>query len=133
MRTATSNLIVLTVETVDDKILGTAIDGDIRVMFATENTELNQRLFLPEANLVVSGKIRLGQEICTIGIWITSVIAIVSLPNPVTPEIEAPDEIEVVAAVEAPADVGAPVTATKQKRASSRGSKKAKAADEAEP
>jgi hypothetical protein len=102
MRTATSNLVVLEAEIVDNKILGTAIDGDIKVLFAVAASEVNQRLFVPEANLVVTGKIRLGREICTIGIWITSVIAVVSLPDP---------------------------TATKQKRTSSR-AKKVKSARE---
>lgn len=80
---------------------------------------LEGRCFVPEANLVVTGKIRLGREICTIGIWITSVITVVSLPAPVTAEIEAPAEIEVVAEVEAPK------TAIQQKRTAR--SKKAKA------
>jgi hypothetical protein len=127
MRTANSNLIVLEAEIVDAKILGTAIDGDIKVLFAVAASEVNQRLFVPEANIVVTGKFRLGREICTIGIWITSVIAVVSLPNPVTAEVEAPVEMAVAAEVEVPA------LATKQKRASSRTSKKAKAVGELAP
>jgi hypothetical protein len=114
MRTATSNLIVLAAETADNKITGTAIDGDIKVLFAVNASEVNQQLFLHEANLVVSGKIRLGREICTIGMWITSVVAVVYLPVP--------------AEVEAPAEIEAPATATKQKRASR--SKKTKAVTE---
>jgi hypothetical protein len=109
MRTATSNLIVLEAQVVDNTITGTAIDGDIKVLFAIDASEVNQRLFVPEANLVVTGKFRLGREICTIGIWITSVLAVVSLPDPVAAEIEAP------------------VTTPKQKRAASRTSKKAEA------
>jgi hypothetical protein len=127
MRTANSNLIVLEAEIVDAKILGTAIDGDIKVLFAVAASEVNQRLFVPEANLVVTGKFRLGREICTIGIWITSVIAVVSLPNPVTSKVEAPAEIEAAAEVEVPA------LATKQKRATSRTSKKTKAVGELTP
>jgi hypothetical protein len=118
MRTATSNLIVLEAQTVENKIIGTAVDGDIKVLFAVADSEVNQRLFVPEANLVIVGKIRLGREICTIGIWIISVIAIVSLPEPVTAEIEVVAEIE------------EPVTVPQQKRASSRTSKKAKTAGE---
>jgi hypothetical protein len=121
MRTANSNLIILEAQTADNKIAGTAIDGDIKVLFTVDASEVNQRLFLPEANLVVTGKIRLGREICTVGMWITSVVAVVSLPVPA--EVEAPAEIEVVAEIEAP------VTATKQKRTNSR-SKKSKAAPE---
>jgi hypothetical protein len=124
MRTATSNLVILEAEIVDGKILGTAVDGDIKILFAVTASEVNQRLFVPEANLVVTGKIRLGREICTIGIWINSVIAVVSLPAPVTSEIEAPAEIEVVDEVEVPK------TATKQKRAAR--SKKVKASAKAE-
>ncbi len=130
MHTATSNLVVLTAEIIDNKITGTAIDGDIKVLFAVAASEVNQRLFVPEANLVVTGKIRLGREICTIGIWITSVIAIVSVP--VAAEVEAPAEIDGVAADDAPAEIEVPATATKQKRASSRTSKKAKAKATAE-
>jgi hypothetical protein len=115
MRIATSNLIVLETEIVENKILGIAIDGDIKVLFAVTASEVNQRLFVPEANLVVTGKFRLGREICTIGIWITSVIAVVSLPNPVTAEVEEP------------------ALANKQKRASSRTSKKTKAVGELAP
>jgi hypothetical protein len=124
MRTGIADLVVLEAEIVDGKILGTAVDGDIKILFAVAATEVNQRLFVPEANLVVTGKIRLGREICTIGIWINSVITVVSLPDPVTSEIEASAEIEVVAEVEVPK------TDIKQKRTSR--SKKAKASAEAE-
>jgi hypothetical protein len=128
MRTATSNLIVLEAEIVDSKIIGTAIDGDIKVWFAVANSEVNQRLFVTEANLVVTGKFRLGREICTIGIWITSVIAIAALPDPVTAEIEVPAEFAEVELLEIAAGVEVPVTATKQKRAAR--SKQAKAETE---
>jgi hypothetical protein len=125
MRTATSNLIVLEAEIVDSKIIGTAIDGDIKVWFAVANNEVNQRLFVTEAKLVVTGKFRLGREICTIGIWITSVIAIVALPDPVAAEIGVPAEVEVIAEVEILAEIEVPTTATNQKRAAR--SKQAKA------
>jgi hypothetical protein len=127
MRTATSNLVILKTQIVDAKIIGTAIDGDIKVLFAVAASEVNQRLFVPESHLVVTGKFRLGREICTIGIWITSVIAVVSLPNPVTAQVEAPVEMAVAAKAEVPA------LATKQKRATSRTSKKAKVVVELAP
>jgi hypothetical protein len=89
MNSATSNIIILTAE-VGDKIVGTAIDGDIKVLFAVAASEVNQQLFVPEANLVISGKFRLGRDACTVGISITSVIAVVSLPVAVSNEITTP-------------------------------------------
>jgi hypothetical protein len=87
MNSAISNLIILTADVTEDKILGTAIDGDIKVLFAVDANEVNQRLFLPEANLVVSGKFRLSREACSVNISIVSVIAVVCLPvaAPVAP------------------------------------------------
>jgi hypothetical protein len=82
MRTATSNIIILTAQIGDTSITGTAIDGDILVNFAVAKTDVNQRLFVAEANLIVTGKFRLATTIGTIGMWITSVIAVVSIPAP---------------------------------------------------
>jgi hypothetical protein len=80
MNSTTSNLVILTVEINGDKLTGTALDGDIKVLFSAVASEIYQRLFVPSANLVVSGKFRLGRDVCTVGIAITSVIAVVSLP-----------------------------------------------------
>jgi hypothetical protein len=66
MRTATSNLFVLDAEIGTTTITGKAIDGDISVSFAVANTEINQRLFISEAQLVVTGKFRLAAQIATI-------------------------------------------------------------------
>jgi hypothetical protein len=82
MRTATPNLLILTVRADTTNITGTAIDADILVNFAVANTEVNQRLFVPSAQLVVTGKFRLGKQLATIGILISSVVAIVSIPTP---------------------------------------------------
>jgi hypothetical protein len=101
MRTANPNLSILTVEA-GTNIIGTAIDADILVNFAVANTEVNRRLFVPSAQLVVTGKFRLGKEPNTIGIWISSVIAIVSIPAPASAEIAATAPI---ATLESPADV----------------------------
>jgi hypothetical protein len=87
MRTATSNLFVLDAEIGTTTITGKAIDGDISVNFAVANTELNQRLFISEAQLVVTGKFRLAVQIATIGIWIDKVIAVVSIPEPAPVEV----------------------------------------------
>ncbi len=91
MNSATANLIILTAEVNEDKIVGTAIDGDIKVLFAVDAIEVNRQIFLPSANLVVSGKFRLGRDACSVGISIASVIAVVSL------------------AVDAPIEVATPV------------------------
>ena len=80
MNSATSNLVILTAEINGDKLTGTAIDGDIKVLFSTGASEIYQRLFVPSANLVVSGKFRLGRDAGSVGISIASVIAVVSLP-----------------------------------------------------
>jgi hypothetical protein len=93
MNTATSNLIILTADVNEDKIFGAAIDGDIKVLFAVATSEVNERLFVPEANLIVSGKFRLGRDACTVGISITSVIAVVSLPVAAPSESAAPVEL----------------------------------------
>ena len=92
MNSATANLIVLTAEVNEDKIVGTAIDGDIKVLFAVDASEVNQRLFLPEANLVVFGKFRLGRDAGSVGISIASVIAVVALPIAVPSQVADPVE-----------------------------------------
>jgi hypothetical protein len=91
MRTFTSNIFILSAQIGDTTITGTAIDGDIKVNFAVTATDVNQRLFVPESNLVVAGKFRLGKELATIGVWISKIIAVVSIPAPI------PAEVEVVA------------------------------------
>jgi hypothetical protein len=91
MRTFTANIFILSAQIGDTTITGTAIDGDIKVNFAVAATDVNQRLFVPESNLVVAGKFRLGKELATIGVWISKIIAVVSIPAPV------PAEVEVVA------------------------------------
>jgi hypothetical protein len=91
MRTFTSNIFILSAQIGDTTIAGTAIDGDIKVNFAVAATDVNQRLFVPESNLVVAGKFRLGKELATIGVWISRIIAVVSIPAPV------PADVEVVA------------------------------------
>jgi hypothetical protein len=81
MRTNTSNLVILSAETNDKNITGTAVDGDIFVNFTIANTEVNQRIFATEANLVVTGNFRLSETMATIEMWIASVIAVVALPE----------------------------------------------------
>jgi hypothetical protein len=82
MRTATSNLVIVTTEITDKHITGLAMDSnnDINIKFAVSNNDVNRVVFVPEANLVVTGNFRIAREICTIGMWIKSIIAIVSLP-----------------------------------------------------
>jgi hypothetical protein len=89
MRTFTANIFILSAQIGDTTITGTAIDGDIKVNFAVAATDVNQRLFVPESNLVVAGKFRLGKELATIGVWISKIIAVVSIPAPVPAEVEA--------------------------------------------
>jgi hypothetical protein len=117
MNSATSNLIILTAEVNEDKIVGMAIDGEIKVLFAVDASEVNQRLFIPEANLVVTGKFRLGRDACTVGISIASVIAVVSLP------VAAPSES---AALVAQVALVAETATTKRKSSTTRSKKAAK-------
>jgi hypothetical protein len=93
-------------------ITGTAIDGDIKVLFTVGASEVNQRLFVPEANLLVSGKFRLGRDVCSIGISIKSVVTVVSLPSTVPGEVADPVE------------VAAPIAETKKRKSTSTRSKK---------
>jgi hypothetical protein len=117
MRTATSNLVIITTEITDKSITGLAMDtnSNIDIKFAVSNTDVNRAIFVPEANLVVSGTFRIAREISTIGIWVKSVIAVVSLPVAELTQIPAP-EIAV--------EVEIPLTPA-QKRAATKAAKKA--------
>jgi hypothetical protein len=117
MRTATSNLVIITTEITDKSITGLAMDtnSNIDIKFAVSNTDVNRAIFVPEANLVVSGTFRIAREISTIGIWVKSVIAVVSLPVAELTQIPVP-EIAV--------EVEIPLTPA-QKRAATKAAKKA--------
>jgi hypothetical protein len=127
MRTFVSNLIILSAEIIDTKITGMAIDGDIAVKFNTANNDMNRRLFIPEAQLVVTGKFRIAQEIASIGAWIDKVIVVVSIPAPET----VVEPIATVEAMEPEIVVEATITAEAipltpaQKAAATRAAKKA--------
>jgi hypothetical protein len=101
MRTFVASVIIISAEIGDKNITGTAIDGDIAIDYAVANTDVNQRLFVPEAQLVVTGKFRIAKAIATIGAWFSSVMAVVSIPAPVEVEAAAVEVIEPEAVVEA--------------------------------
>jgi hypothetical protein len=82
MRTFTASVVILSAQIKDTTITGTAIDNDVAIDFAVANTDVNQRLFVAEAQLVVTGKFRVAKAIATIGAWISGVIAVVSIPAP---------------------------------------------------
>jgi hypothetical protein len=144
MRTFTANIIILSAQVKDTTITGKAIDGDIAIEFAVANTDVNQRLFVPEAQLVVTGKFRIAKAIATIGAWISSIMAVVSIPAPAEIEAALPevvDAIEPEVTAEAAVDVEvildavvaeviepAPLTLA-QKRAATLAAKKAAAAE----
>lgn len=117
MNSAMSNLIILSAEVNEDKILGTAIDGEIRVLFAVDASEVNQQLFIPEVNLVVSGKFRLGREAGTVGISIANVIAVVSLPVATSSKSAAPVVELVTLPDNAPAKSKCKTSTTRSKKA----------------
>jgi hypothetical protein len=146
MRTFTASVVILSAQIKDTTITGTAIDGDIAIDFAVANTDVNQRLFVPEAQLVVTGKFRVAKAIATIGAWISSVMAVVSLPAPVAVEVVEPEivveaiEVEVIAETEViepevivdavDVEVIEPVLTPAQKRAATLAAKRAKAESE---
>ena len=134
MRTFTSNLIVLSAQVYDTTIGGTAIDVDTAINFTVAANEVNQRLFIPEAQLVVSGKFRLAKELATISVWISKVIAVVSIPAPAEVEIEAVEAIDVETSAEVIDVESAPIEPIKltaaQKRAATIAAKKASAQTE---
>jgi hypothetical protein len=129
MRTATSNLVIITTEINDKSITGLAMDSnnDINIKFAVSKTDVNSVLFVPEANLVVTGNFRIAGEVGTIGMWIKSVIAVVSLPISELTPITASEVVEVeltpITAAEI-VEAELPLT-SKQKAAKTRAAKKA--------
>jgi hypothetical protein len=146
MRTFTASVVILSAQIKDTTITGTAIDGDIAIDFAVANTDVNQRLFVSEAQLVVTGKFRIAKTIATIGAWISSVIAVVSIPAPVEIEVVEPEviveaiEVEVIAETEVvepeaiveaiEVEVIKPALTPAQKRAATLAAKRAKAESE---
>jgi hypothetical protein len=146
MRTFTANILVISAQIKDTTITGTAIDGDIAIDFAVANTDVNQRLFISEAQLVVTGKFRVVKAIATIGAWISGIIAVVSIPAPVEIEVVEPEviaeavEVEVMAETEViepeviveavDVEVIEPVLTPAQKRAATLAAKRAKAESE---
>ena len=136
MRTFTANILIISAQTKDTTITGTAIDGDIAIDFAVTNTDVNQRLFVPKAQLVVTGKFRVAKAIATIGAWISGIIAVVSIPAPVEIEVVEPEVIAEAVEVEATSEVVEaiePASLTPaQKRAATLATKRAAKAAESE-
>jgi hypothetical protein len=146
MRTFTANILVISAQIKDTIITGNAIDGDIAIDFAVANTDVNQRLFISEAQLVVTGKFRVAKAIATIGVWISGIIAVVSIPAPVEVEVVESEvvveaiEVEVMAETEViepeviveavDVEVIEPVLTPAQKRAATLAAKRAKAESE---
>jgi hypothetical protein len=104
MRTFTANILVLSTQIEETTITGMAIDGDIAINFSVANNDVNQRLFIPEAQLVVTGKFRIAKAIATVGVWISGIMAVVSIPAPAEIKVEA-IEPEAIIEVVAPAEV----------------------------
>jgi hypothetical protein len=108
-------LLLISLSSLLKSLINPSLDN-IDVKFAVSNTDVNRAIFVPEANLVVSGTFRIARDICTIGIWVKSIIAVVSLPLPELTQTPAPE----IGAVEAEV----PLT-PKQKAAKTRAAKKA--------
>ena len=86
------------------------------MLFSAGASEVNQGLFVPEANLVVSSKFRLGRDAGTVGIAIASVIAVISLPVAATSESADPLE-PVTLPDDAPAKSKRKTSTTRSKKA----------------
>ena len=125
MRKFTSNLTVLTAKS-GKYITGTAIDGNTAIHFTVANNDLNAATFLPEANLVVTGDLKLG-DVGTVNVWITSTVALISLPELAVEPISAP------VVTPAPIEVVVPALTSTQKRAATIAAKKAAATAELVP
>jgi hypothetical protein len=103
MRTFTSNLIIVSATVGDTTISGKALDCDISIDYFVSLNDVNQAIFVPEANLVVTGSLRINsKELASISVWVNSVIAVVSLPEP---EVPSCDEVVAIAPTEQPAKV----------------------------
>jgi hypothetical protein len=126
MRTFTANIIILSAVTSDNSIAGTAVDGNTAINYSVAANSVNERLFLPESQLVVTGKLRLAKELATVNMWIAKVIAVVSIPDP-TPDETAASEPEVLTEeilVET-TPIETPALSPTQKAAATRAAKKA--------
>jgi hypothetical protein len=86
MRTFTANIIILSAVIADNFITGTAIDGNTAINYSVAANSVNERLFLPESQLVITGKLRLAAELATVNIWIAKVVAVISIPVPTANE-----------------------------------------------
>jgi hypothetical protein len=98
MNTFTSNIVVLTADVTEINITGMAITtSGIGLKYAVANNEVNQSIFLPESQLIVSGTMRIHSEIATMGVRILQILGVISVPAapveaPVTVLPEAPPE-----------------------------------------
>jgi hypothetical protein len=125
MRTFTSNLIVLSVTVNETTIYGKAIDRDISIDYSVGLNDVNQAIFVPEANLVVTGSLRLNpKEVTSINVWINSVVAVVSLPEA---EVPIADKVVTIELAEQPVEIVAEIMETPAPKAAkkSNGRKKA--------
>jgi hypothetical protein len=103
MRTFTSNLLVLSATVSDTTISGKAIDRDISIDYSVGLNDVNQAIFVPEANLVVTGSLRINpKEPASINVWINSVVALVSLP---AADVSIADEVMTIAPAEQPVEI----------------------------
>jgi hypothetical protein len=81
MNTFTANIVVLTATVDEQNITGDAITtSGIALKYAVKNNEVNQSIFLPESQLVVSGTMRIHSQLATMGVRITNILATVSVP-----------------------------------------------------
>jgi hypothetical protein len=82
MNSFTSNIVILTTETTERDITGTAMTiSGIALKYAVANNEVNASIFLPESQLVATGTMRIATELATMGVRITNILAVLSVPS----------------------------------------------------
>jgi hypothetical protein len=82
MNSFTSNIVILTTAATDRDITGNAMTiSGIALKYAVANNEVNSSIFLPESQLVATGTMRIATELATMGIRITNILAVLSVPS----------------------------------------------------
>jgi hypothetical protein len=81
MNTFTANIVILSTEISEQTIAGDAITtSGISLKYAVVNNDVNQSIFLPESQLVVSGTIRIHSQVATMGVRILQILGVISVP-----------------------------------------------------
>lgn len=109
MRTFISNAVITSAVISKQNITGKAVDiqDNVSINFTVANDKqgVNRAIFIPEANLVITGNFCINyDELATVDVYVSEVIAVVSLPElePITDESSAIELATVAASLDAP-------------------------------